>query len=386
MDYEEQSRKDKPFEGLSPEEAKRLFVYMCYVAHPRLTPDDIEKRWGTVLPTEEIPTVFEAMEIAEKMKQTDNHIQQDSQVIVTPPTRGASAWKTVAWILFVLGVVAAIALGVGEEHKAEMRKQTELRIKKEEEIRIKKEEEMRIKEEQRKKEHQLRQEATALMTAVSNRLSSANASPDDLLKLGLRLQSVRESVLQNAADVLNADTKVLLDELLLRCYKKARGNVPPGSFAFRSSVEACYRISLLYLPNRYRHYVDKNDRVHSLSESEHMYIAKGYLKEAAECNHYRALSLFCTICLEDRKEIKSRPSEYTYDYKGTLATLEQQITTYGRLLADHSMSSGNDVYFYAIWISNVSPEESVRYLKKAARMGNTDAKKALLQKGITFDE
>ena len=74
MNYEEQSRKDKPFEGLPPEEAKRLFVYLCYVAHPRLTPEDIEKRWGNVLPPEEIPTVFEAMEIAEKIKNRDTKI------------------------------------------------------------------------------------------------------------------------------------------------------------------------------------------------------------------------------------------------------------------------------------------------------------------------
>lgn len=389
MDYEEQSRKDKPFEGLSPEEAKRLFVYMCYVAHPRLTPEDVEKRWGKVLPPEEIPTVFEAMEIAEKMKQTDNHIQQDSQVIATPSPRGATAWKAAAWILVVLGVFAAIALGVSEERKAEMRKQEEMRIKKErrmqEELRRKEEARKQKQEELRRKEKTQR-EMTALMTAVSNRLSSANASPDDLLKLGLRLQSVRESVLQNAADVLNADTKVLLEELLLRCYKKARGNVPPSSLAYRSSVEACYRISLLYLPNRYRSYVDKNDRVYALSEFGEMYIAKRYLKEAAECNHYRALSLFCTICFEEIKEIKSKPSEYTWNYKGTLASLEQQLTTYGRLLADNPMASGNDVYFYAWLISNISPDESVRYLKKAARMGNTDAKKELLRKGITFDE
>lgn len=385
MDYESQSRKDKPFEGLSDDDKKHLFVYLCYVAHPNLTPEEIEKRWGKVLDEDRVPTVFEALEIASTMKQ--KAAPQDSQTIVPTPKKEASAWKTLAWILFVLGVVAAIALGVSEERKVEIRKKEETRIKKEmrkqEEMR-KKEEEMRKKEEQRKKAHQLRQEATALMTAASNLLSSANASPDDLLKLGLKLQSVRDSVLQNAADVLNADTKVLLDELLLRCYKKARGNEPPGSYAYRSSVEACYRISLLYLPYQYRAYVATNDKVSSLSER--MDIAKGYLKEAVECNHYRALSLFCKICLEEKKEFKNKHSNDTSDYRGNLAALEQKITTYGRLLADHSMASGKDVYFYAMWISKVSPEESVRYLKKAARMGNTDAKKELLQKGITFDE
>ena len=178
MDYEEQSRKDKPFEGLSLEEAKRLFVYMCYVAHPRLTPEDVEKRWGKILPPEEIPTVFEAMEIAEKMKQTDNHFQQDSQVIVAPPAKGATARKAVAWILFILCAFTLVALSVlHQERVAEIRRQEELRkaeIRKQEEMQkaeIRKQEEMQ-KAEIRKQEQQLKQEATALIDSATSLLSS----------------------------------------------------------------------------------------------------------------------------------------------------------------------------------------------------------------------
>ena len=97
MDYESQSRKDNPFEGLSDDEKRHLFVYLCYVAHPSLTPEEIEKRWGRVLEDDKVPTVFEALEIAKTMKQ--KVAPQDSQAKVPTPRKEASAWKTFAWIL-----------------------------------------------------------------------------------------------------------------------------------------------------------------------------------------------------------------------------------------------------------------------------------------------
>ncbi len=374
MNYEEQSRKDKPFEGLLLEEAKRLFVYMCYVAHPRLTPEDVEKRWGKVLPPEEIPTVFEAMEIAEQMKQTDNHIQQNSQVIVTPPTRGATAWKAVTWILVVLGVVVAIALGVSDEmRKAEIR---EAEIRKQKEMRM--QEEMRKEEKLRQQKEQLIQETTELIKDATSLLSSTAASSKELWKMGFMLQALRKEV-HSKDGILTTDNMVLLDELVLRCYKKARGNTPPFEDIVREAfqIDACYRISLLYLPNKYRHFVAKDDQVAALSENEE--IAKEYLKEAADCDHYKALSLFCEICLDDYREC-------LHDKTGQLLALQSKVTTYRRQLANHKHATGADVYLFAKWISKIAPDESLMYLKKAAKMESTAAKKELLLNGITFDE
>lgn len=68
MDYKAQSKKEQPFSGLLPVEKKRLYVYMCYVMHPALTPEEIERKWGMVLSAEEKPTVFEALEIADDLR------------------------------------------------------------------------------------------------------------------------------------------------------------------------------------------------------------------------------------------------------------------------------------------------------------------------------
>ena len=68
MDYERQMRKPNPFEGLSAKERKYLFVYMCLMAHPNLSVDEIERKWGCVLPQSEYPPVFEALDIVDKIK------------------------------------------------------------------------------------------------------------------------------------------------------------------------------------------------------------------------------------------------------------------------------------------------------------------------------
>ena len=375
MDYESQSRKDKPFDGLSDDEKKHLFIYLCYVAHPSLTPEEIEKRWGRVLDEDKVPTVFEALEIANTMKQ--KVAPQDSQTIMPTPKKETSAWKPVAWILVVLGVVAAIAFGVSDEmRKAEIRKQ----------------EEMRKQKEQLQKEAQLRQETTQLMNAASSLLASTRTSPKELLNMGLRLQSIREENLRHSAILQDTNLMVLLDEALLRCYKKARGQESPflRSNPDSSAIEACYRISLLYLRSRYRHLVNKRDQVSPLSKD--MGIAMSYLKEAVECNHYRALSLVCKLHLAELDEFKNKNREYltSPQFQKHLAEYEDQVSTYRHQLADHPEATGKDVYLYATWMAELpsgSSGESVkRYLKKAARMGHADAKKELLQRGITVDE
>ena len=358
MDYESQSRKDKPFEGLSDDDKKHLFVYLCYVAHPNLTPEEIEKRWGKVLDEDKVPTVFEALEIANTMKQKANSIPQDYQARRPTLSKGLSIRKTIVWLLVLFGVVATIALGVSKEvRKAQLRKKT-----------------------------------TQVINDASLLLASETTSPTELLDMGLRLQSVREENLRNPAMLLDADIVVLLDESLLRCYKKARGQESPflQSNPDSSAIEACYRISLLYLRRQYRLFVNIRDQVSPLSEG--MDIALSYLKEAVECNHYRALSLVCKLHQAELNEfkIKNRPNLALPDYQNRLGKYKEQVAIYRHQLADHPEATGEDVYLYATWmaeLSSVSSDESVkRYLKKAARMGHAAAKKELLQRGITIDE
>lgn len=69
MDYIEQSNKEQPFKGLTLNEKKYLWVYMCYIHHPNFTPEEIKKRWGDVLSIDELPTVFNALEIVNKIKE-----------------------------------------------------------------------------------------------------------------------------------------------------------------------------------------------------------------------------------------------------------------------------------------------------------------------------
>ena len=394
MDYEEQSRKDKPFEGLSLEEAKRLFVYMCYVAHPRLTPEDVEKRWGKILPPEEIPTVFEAMEIAEKMKQTDNHFQQDSQVIVAPPAKGATARKAVAWILFILCAFTLVALSVlHQERVAEIRRQEELRkaeIRKQEEMQkaeIRKQEEMQ-KAEIRKQEQQLKQEATALIDSATSLLSSPMTLEIECLEMGIKLQDMRARVISNPTISRDTDLLVQLDESLLRCYKKARGNKSPkSSIQLPSAVEACYRIALLYLPSSYFDFVVRGDRVARFSENHD--VSMQFLQEAVECEHYKALSLYCRIRVEELLKVRQdigTPNPTDYAQRAQIRSLEQLVSIYRRQLASHKEATGRDVYLYAKWISKTDPDEALEWFKKAARMSDMDAKKELLLQGVTFDE
>ena len=240
MDYEEQSRKDKPFEGLSPEEAKRLFVYMCYVAHPRLTPEDIEKRWGRVLPPEEIPTVFEAMEIAEKMKHKPAQSHSDTRAKEATSNKGINIGMVIDRITICLIIIGTVVVFI--RHKRLLVGSTEPIRKEEKRLEpsssktnlvlqawLREQEELR-KQEAQKQEEQRRQEelkllAMRLINSASESLSSGNIAPKELWEMGLKLQTIREEV-HSKDGILTAENMVLLEETVLRCYKKARGNIP----------------------------------------------------------------------------------------------------------------------------------------------------------------
>ena len=335
MNYEEQSRKDKPFEGLSPEEAKRLFVYLCYVAHPRLTPDDIEKRWGKVFSPEEIPTVFEAMEIAHK-------INNDFPSNESPTTQDAPPKKTKKKgpVIALLIVLSAIGIAVWTCGKPEVRLLLLGIINPKKALSI---------------------YSYQLMNHATSKLANKETSGDELLKLGLQLQATRAKVYKR--DALPYSTKdeirISIDELLLKCYKTARAKSPPvnGALSSRFAVEASYRIALLYLPHDMVGMVKEEDRVDNISQN--VAISTNYLQEAINYNHYDALSLMCNL-LEKQRDEKS----------------QKLLLRYRHRLADHPDATGKDVYSYIKTLrysKQYSEEHLLSYLQKASTMGSDDA-------------
>ena len=337
MNYEEQSRKDKPFEGLSQEEAKRLFVYMCYIAHPRLTPEDIEKRWGTVLPPEEIPTVFEAMEIAQRFKKEtlsneSSTAQDESKPQSTPKRKGV--------VIALLLLLSAIGIAVWLCGKQEVRSRLLEIID---------------------PEKALSQKAYQLMDNANALLATKETPGDELLKLSLQLQEIRTKVYKPNA--LPSSTKneirISLDELLLKCYKTVRAKSPPvgDALSTRFAVEASYRIALLYLPHDMLGMVREEDKVTSISQN--YAVSTNFLQEAVNYNHHDALSLMCNL-LERQRDEKS----------------QKRLLRYRHRLADHPNATGQDVYSYLKELrqsGQQSEEQFLYYLKKAAAMGCDDA-------------
>jgi hypothetical protein len=64
MDYVKQAAKANPFEGLSISDKKKMVVYFHYCATPRLTDEEIYRRYGFVLPFEEQMYLGEEMRLA----------------------------------------------------------------------------------------------------------------------------------------------------------------------------------------------------------------------------------------------------------------------------------------------------------------------------------
>ena len=107
MDYESMAKKDNPFEGLSVDEKKRLVVYFCYVAQPVMTMEEIEGKWGSVLPPDEKPTVFDAMQITEEIRKEMDRTQNKSQ-----GTPGGCFSRFLKFIFFIAVGVLAIIGGI----------------------------------------------------------------------------------------------------------------------------------------------------------------------------------------------------------------------------------------------------------------------------------
>lgn len=134
MDYERQMHKRNPFEGLSVKERKYLFVYMRHIVHPNLSIDEIERKWGSVLPKAEYPSVFEALDIVDKIKQETTTPPPSPQLRTqTPPSVQPFSHKEKMVCCIVVCMIVALAIGfyvraiiTEQRHKANATRQLPL--------------------------------------------------------------------------------------------------------------------------------------------------------------------------------------------------------------------------------------------------------------------
>lgn len=69
MDYVKQAAKEKPFDGLSSSDAKKLMVYFNQFASPRMTPADVYQRYGFCLPFDAMMQIGEMMMLSMQVAQ-----------------------------------------------------------------------------------------------------------------------------------------------------------------------------------------------------------------------------------------------------------------------------------------------------------------------------
>ena len=394
MDYENLMNKRNPFEGLSLEEKKRLYVYMCHIAHPCYSADEINQKWGCVLSQSDMPTVFEALEIVEAITRENNVRGSDEQTAVSKQDKRYSVGCVIGVIILILFIVFIGVVLSNEQVKAERRE----RVLVEEQRKADAE---RFKEDRRQeklRKERFCKELDELEDAANTLLLDKNATSEELLEMGLKLQCERSRT-QNIEGI-SEESKILLDELLLKCYKNGAKTVYkyPGNYKNTEKIlvdkfaaEASYRLAVLYLPQSYIRFLKEEDRVYNWTSNNE--ISYERLKASAEFGHYKALSLLSNICLEKRDEYK-RKHQLDLDYyrqgidygghrKGVfehLKMLESIVSYYFHKLADHPDATSGDVYQYAYWIKNSSPDESLKYLKKAVEMGDAQAKQELLKR------
>ena len=388
MDYAKQSTKEHPFDGLTQEEKKRLLVYMCHVAHPCLSPDEIERKYGEVLPKTESPTVFEALEIAADIKR---EIKEASSLNPKSPPKpdppgGDPTNVLLAIILLILAVAAICCFGRYSYVKEKANRREQRR---------------QIQESYRRRQQQevdsLRKEYVKLKESVEGLLAGRNVTAKEWLNMGGKVQAILEQYSKVKLEESDSATvKLPLKELMLKCYKKAK-SVDNGKVA----AEAAYRIALLYLPPKYRIYLKEVDSGVVLSENED--VSMEHLKHAANHRHYKALSLISKIpwfqnnslSLSEihryKEDLASHPDATDDDIYGYLDWLlkmgsSTEAEAYMKKLASRPNATTTDIYNYAKRISESLPDESRRFMRKAAKMGDSRARQALLDEGLTIDE
>ena len=383
MDYEKLMHKSNPFEDLSLEERKRLFVYMCHVAHPSCSADEINQKWGSVLSQSDMPTVFEALEIAEAIRRESNVRDSGEQTTVSKPDKRDTVGCVIGFIILIIFIVLIVVVA-NEQIKAERRERAQVEERKKAEAERRKEE----RRQEKLRQEKFRKELDELEDAANTLLRDKNATSEELVGMGLKLQSAR-SIARTVIGITE-EKKVLLDELLLKCYKKCvkfvykypRGNTNTEKMLVdKFAAEASYRLAVLYLPQCYIRFVKEADIVHNWTDNNE--ISRERLKDSARFGHYKALSLLSKICYEERCEYKRKnESEFKYnkEKRDRLDKFELLVSYCFHALADHPEATSGDVYQYARWIENSLPGESLSYLKKAVEMGDDRAKQELLKR------
>ena len=369
LNYEAQSRKDNPFDGLSTEDRRLMFVYMCHVAHPISSPEDIEKKWGRVLQESDMPTVFEALELVEKIKgEMRSHNAGYSSVNNDSSKKPVPITGCLSMILVISCLCGLVYLGVLQQ-EAETQMQAEMQAKKDAEAESRKE--------------SLRKDAESLVKRAVVLLSSSAANSENLLNMGLKLEEVRKRDAQMRC--LDDETAVSIAELLVKCYRRASVKTKKKTKLMeedRIPAEASYRLALHYLPRVYMDCADEDYKVVTLSSN--LELSKKYLEEAAESEHYKALVLMCVISRRERDAyLRTQDENALKDYRSVRDkrdALENTVSRWWSKLAYHPRATGADVYRYAIWISNTNPQKSLELLKKAADMGDDKAKQEWIKR------
>lgn len=356
MDYAKQSNEEQPFEGLSLEEKKRLWVYMCHIAHPNLSPEDVERKWGKALSDSETPTVFEALELAKIIRQEISVPPQSTGDNNMPANKtskgiiGACISVAIAMITFTLII---LVISAQETAKEQRRKQKD-------EVVV-----------------QFKQKIHDMEVCAESVLSNDSPSIEALLQQGQKIHDFLaksyfstdwdyEKLLKRRGMSMHELLRNLR-ELLLKCYNRA---------SEVGSSEADYRLGLLYSGN-YRVFYDNKA------------LSLEFLQRAARRGHYSALYLVVKELRNSYIDLRSEMSPvYSSDYvkkRDQLTQLNRQLEEFYPMLANHKNASDSDIYDYARWISRSNPDESLRYLKRAAKMGNGKARDELLYRGVSVD-
>lgn len=111
MNYYEQSRKQNPFDGLTLEEQKKLFVYFCQFATPRLNDEQIFRKYGFVLPMCGL-RIDESMSIGIEVARELAYGSDDKGMPKEQPSTAASSGNTgcLVPLMIMLGSIASFCI------------------------------------------------------------------------------------------------------------------------------------------------------------------------------------------------------------------------------------------------------------------------------------
>lgn len=123
MNYESTAKNPTPFKGLSVQLRRRLVVYLCYIATPAMTPDEVRQRWGEVLSADDWPLAHEAMDLIDEIKKELLKRKRRRSIMC------AVIWTSLVLLIFGVPIFMALQSQQAEE---EARRQEEMRRNQEE--------------------------------------------------------------------------------------------------------------------------------------------------------------------------------------------------------------------------------------------------------------